>query len=149
MLCDEVFADGTSGKRHREFGEAHAIPSDENLAERVLLLKDAMDRQRVEKLVGEETARRNASGNFDGRAATPFLDEAREASSKLVAAGRRALDRNVAKGVVKLRKLGLRKFEDVAGEPAHASASFDEKKFGGTIELLPHFGELASQQAAK
>ena len=112
-------------------------------------MKDAVDGERVEKLVGEEAARRNASGNFDGWAALPFLDEAREASRKLVAAGRRALDSDVAKRVVKLRKLGLRKFEDVAGEPAHASASFDKKKFGGTIKLLPHFGELASQQAAK
>lgn len=112
-------------------------------------MKDAVDGERVEKLVGEEAARRNASGNFDGWAALPFLDEAREASRKLVAAGRRALDSDVAKSVVKLRKLGLRKFEDVAGEPAHASASFDKKKFGGTIKLLPHFGELASQQAAK
>ena len=32
LLCDEIFGDGTSGNRHREFGEASAIPGDENFA---------------------------------------------------------------------------------------------------------------------
>ncbi len=85
---------------------------------------------------------------MDG-AALPFLDEVREVRRKLVAARTRALDRDVAKRMVELRKLRLSKFEDMAGETANASADFDKKKFGGTIELLPHFGELASQQAAE
>ncbi len=43
----------------------------------------------------------------------------------------------------------MSKFEDVAGETAHACAAFDKKKFCGTIELLPHLCELTSQQATK
>ena len=91
LLCDEIFGDGTSGKRHGQFGEASAIPGDENFAEGVFLLKDAVDGERVEKLVGEDAARRNASGNFDGWAALPFLNEAREARRQLVGARRRAV----------------------------------------------------------
>ena len=43
----------------------------------------------------------------------------------------------------------MREFEDVAGEAAGAGGGFNEKKFGGAIELLPHFGELACEEAAE
>ena len=141
----KIVGDRTGGKRHGEFRKASAIASHENFAEGVLLLEDAMDRKRIEKFVGEKATDGNAGGDFDGWAALPFLDEVREVRRKLVAARTRALDRDVAKRMVEIRKLRLSKFEDLAGQTANASADFDKKKFGGTIELLPHFGELTSQ----
>ena len=133
LLCGEILGDGTGGKRHGELGEAGAIRGDEHFAEDVLLLKDAVDRERVEKFVGKEAAGGNARGNFDRRSALPFLGEASEARCKLLTTGRRALDRDVAKTIVELRKLRLSELEDMASETAHACASFDKKKFCGTI----------------
>ncbi len=108
-----------------------------------------MNRESVEKFIREKATHWYASGNFDRWAALPFLYEAGEAGSELVAAGRRAFDGEVMERPVKLRQVRLGKFEDVAGQTADACAHFDEKKFGGTIELLPHFGELTSEQTPK
>src|SRR5208283_5903664 len=130
LLGRKILGDGAGRKRHGEFGETRAITSDKNFVERVRLLNDAVDRERVEKFVGKEAAGGNASGNFNRRAALPFLDEARKACCELVATRRRALDRNVAKGMIELRKFLMSKFEDLAGETADAGASFDEEEFG-------------------
>lgn len=78
-----------------------------------------------------------------------MLDEAGETGSELVATRRRAFDGNVANRLVELRQMRLSKFEDVASKTTDAGAGFNEKKFRWTIQLLPHFGELASQQAAE
>ena len=72
-----------------------------------------------------------------------------EAGRELVATRRRAFDGNVAERLIELRQIGLSEFEDVAGETTDACAGFNEKKFRGTIQLLPHFSELASEQAAE
>ena len=45
--------------------------------------------------------------------------------------------------------MGLREFEDVAGEAAGAGGGFDEQEFAGAIELVPHFGELAGEETAE
>src|SRR5258707_5790187 len=45
--------------------------------------------------------------------------------------------------------MGLREFEDVAGEAAGASGGFDEQEFAGAIELAPHFGELAGEETSE
>src|SRR5207344_811041 len=54
-----------------------------------------------------------------------------------------------AKRLVELRQMRLSKFEDVTSKTTDAGAGFDKKKFGGSVQLLPHFSELASEQAAE
>src|SRR6266851_4419370 len=127
----------------RDFGENFSVGGDEDFFQGAALLQDAVDRESVEKFVGENTASGNAGGNFDGRAALPFSDEMREMGGELVAAGGRTLYGDVVEGVEKIGQMSVREFEDVASEAAGAGGGFDEQKFGGAIELLPHFGELA------
>src|SRR5258707_7253110 len=70
-------------------------------------------------------------------------------NGELIAACGRTLDCNIVNGVEKIREMGLREFEDVAGEAAGASGGFDEQEFAGAIELAPHFGELAGEETSE
>ena len=149
LLGSEILRDGASGERHGKFSETRAIAGDENFGERILQLKNAVNGQRVEEFVGEDAAHRNASGDFDGHDTLPFPDKWGEAGSELIATRRRAFHRNIAKALIKLRQAGLSELEDVASETTNTGASFDEEKFRGTIQLAPHFSELAGEQAAE
>lgn len=108
-----------------------------------------MHRESVEKFVGEDTAGRDTCGDFDGRTALPFLDEMHEMLGELVASCGGTFDGYVRQSAEKIRELELREFEDVTGEAAGACGSFDEKEFTRAIELLPHFGELASEKTSE
>jgi hypothetical protein len=149
LLSGEIFRDGTGGKGQAEFAEACAIPGDEDFSEGALLLKDTVNGERVNEFVGEKTTRRDARGKFDRRVALPFPDKRLEAPSQLIAAGRRALHSDIVESLIELRQLRLGKLKDVTGEPAHSRAGFYKKKIAGAIQSLPHFSELASQQAAE
>src|SRR5216683_5367980 len=133
----------------RDFGENFSVGGDEDFFQGAALLQDAMDGEGVEKFVGENTANGDAGWDFDGGAALPFSHEMREMGAQLVAAGGRTLYGDVVDGVEKIGQMSVREFEDVACEAAGAGGGFDEQKFGGAIELLPHFGELAGKETAE
>src|SRR6202035_611876 len=101
-----------------DFGENFSIAGDEDFLQRAALLQDAVDREGIEKFIGENTADRNARGDFDGREALPFSDEMREMGGELVATGGRALDGDVVDGVEEIGQVRLCEFKNVAGEAA-------------------------------
>src|SRR5258706_2101431 len=70
-------------------------------------------------------------------------------NGELIAACGRTLDCDIVDGVEKIREMGLREFEDVAGEAAGASGGFDEQEFAGAIQMPPHFGELAGEETSE
>ena len=78
-----------------DFGENFSIAGDEDFFQGAALLQDAVDWQGVEKFIRKDTARGNARGDFDGRAALLFSDEMREMGGELVAAGGRSFDGDV------------------------------------------------------
>ena len=108
-----------------------------------------MHGQRVEKLVGKNAAGGDVGRDFEGGVALPFLKKRRELHGHLIAARGRTLHGHIAQRGVKVRQLLLREFQNVLRQTAHARGGFHQQKLGGAIELLPHFGELARQQAAK
>src|SRR5258708_28668009 len=70
-------------------------------------------------------------------------------NGELIATGWGSFNGDIVDGVEKSREMGLREFEDVAGEAAGASGGFDEQEFAGAIELAPHFGELAGEETSE